>query len=98
MDIVIAGGVESMTREPMFSNIREAKPSAKLTDKYEIVNQGISAERIAEKYGLSRKDIDEYSASSHEKAFKAIHEGHFKNEIIPVNVRYGRGTTRRFYC
>src|SRR5690625_1651198 len=43
MDIVIAGGVENMTRVPMFSNMGEVKPSKKLTDQYEIVNQGISA-------------------------------------------------------
>lgn len=91
MDIVIAGGVESMTREPMFSNMQEAKPSAKLTEKHEIVNQGISAERIAEKYGLSRKEIDEFSASSHDKAFKAISEGHFKEEIVPIRVTAENG-------
>lgn len=41
MDIVIAGGVESMTRVPMFSNMQDAKPSKKLTDQYEIINQGL---------------------------------------------------------
>lgn len=93
MDIVIAGGVESMTRVPMFSSLGESELSKKLTDKYEIVNQGISAEKIAEKYNISRKEIDEYSSNSHEKAFKAIEAGHFEEEILPVTVTLENGET-----
>lgn len=96
MDIVIAGGVESMTREPMFSNMGEAKPSGQLTSKHEIINQGLSAERIAEKWGFTRKELDEYSARSHERAFQAIREGHFKNEILPVEVMDENGETVQF--
>src|SRR5699024_3465868 len=55
MDVVIAGGVESMTRSPMFANVGEVSPSKKLTAQHEIVNQGISAELIAEKWGFSRE-------------------------------------------
>ncbi|MHA6258884.1 thiolase family protein [Sporosarcina sp. CAU 1771] len=86
MEIVIAGGTESMTREPMFSNVREATLSPKLTDKHEIVNQGVSAEKVAEKFNLSRKELDEFSVQSHERAFKAIANGNFKEEIVPVTV------------
>lgn len=96
MDIVIAGGVENMTREPMFSNIKDAEPSRKLTERYEIVNQGISAEKVAEKYGFTREEIDKYSAESHEKALRAIEEGHFTDEIIPVIVQDENGGERVF--
>lgn len=84
MEVVIAGGVESMTREPMFSNVGEVKLSSQLTSRYEIVNQGISAEKIAKKWQLSREQLDAYSAQSHDRAFTAIRKGHFEQEIIPV--------------
>jgi len=96
MDIVIAGGVESMTRVPMFSNMGDAKPSKKLTDAYEIINQGLSAERIAEKWNLSREELDAFSVQSHERAFQAIAEGRFENEIVPVEVENADGLTELF--
>lgn len=86
MDIVIAGGVENMTRIPMLSNMQETKPSKQLTDLYEIVNQGLSAEKIAEKWSLSREELDRYSFESHQKALTAIECGRFSEEIIPVEV------------
>lgn len=92
MDIVIAGGVESMTRVPMFSNVAGVKPSHKLTGSYEIINQGLSAERIAEKWGMTREELDSYSLKSHEKALKAIQEGRFEEEIVPVEVEKEIGT------
>lgn len=96
MDIVIAGGVESMTREPMFSNVGEAKPSVKLTEKYEIINQGLSSERMVEKWSLTREELDAYAAKSHARAFEAIENGHFKNEIIPVEVEREDGVVEAF--
>lgn len=84
MDIVVAGGVESMTRSPMFSNAKETKPSEKLTDKYEIVNQGISAEKIADKWGFSREELDAFSLQSHKRAAAAKEKGNFEKEIVPV--------------
>lgn len=96
MDIVIAGGVESMTREPMFSNIREAKPSEKLTAKYEIINQGLSSERMVEKWNLTREELDQYSSESHTKAFEAIENGHFTKEIVPVDVQLENEDTMSF--
>ncbi|WKA55259.1 thiolase family protein [Planococcus shixiaomingii] len=86
MDIVIAGGVESMTRVPMFSNMQEAKPSKKLTEQYEIINQGLSAERIAEQWQLTREQLDAYSVQSHERAQQAIANGSYEQEIVPVEV------------
>ena len=78
MDIVIAGGVENMTRVPMLSTIKDTKPSPKLTEKYEIINQGLSSERMVEKWGFTREDLDRYSADSHTKAFHAINNGSFR--------------------
>ncbi|MEI4769052.1 thiolase family protein [Psychrobacillus sp. FJAT-51614] len=96
MDIVIAGGVESMTREPMFSNIGDAKPSSKLTEKYEIINQGLSSERMVKKWNLTRKELDQYSSDSHKKALEAIKNGHFKKEIIPVAIHQEDGSVKIF--
>lgn len=91
MDIVIAGGVESMTRVPMFSNMQGAKPSKKLTDQYEIINQGLSAERIAEKWGFTREQLDAFSVQSHERAQHAIKEGRYKREIVPIQTEGPNG-------
>ncbi|WOV87797.1 thiolase family protein [Sporosarcina oncorhynchi] len=92
MDIVIAGGVESMTRAPMFSNMGDAKPSPKLMDKHEIINQGLSAERIAAKWELSREDLDKFAYESHQKALAAIEQGKFQDEIVSVEVNRDDGT------
>lgn len=96
MDIVIAGGVESMTRAPMMSNMGDAKPSPKLLEKYEIINQGLSAERIAEKWKLSREELDRFSFESHQKAIRAINEGRFDEEIVSVEITKEDGITEMF--
>ncbi len=91
-DVVIAGGVEHMTRVPMGSNGEgpgEGPISPKLSERYTIVPQGLSAELIAEKWGLKREELDEFSAQSHEKAGRAIAEGRFKREIAPVTLPDG---------
>lgn len=92
MDVVIAGGVESMSREPMFSNRVDVGFSEKLTSKYDMINQGISAELIAEKWGISRQDMDELSLASHHLALAAQEKGYFKTEIMPVEVTLVDGT------
>jgi acetyl-CoA C-acetyltransferase len=94
MDIVVAGGVESMTRVPMFSQMADTKHSKKLTEKYEMVNQGISAEKIADKWKFSRKQLDEFSLRSHERALKAIERGDYEKEIVPVSVPNEDGTSK----
>lgn len=86
MDVVIAGGVESMTRAPMFVNVGETKPSERLLERHKIVNQGISAEMIADQWNLSRGDLDEYSLQSHKLALQAIEQGKYTDEIVPVEV------------
>ena len=84
---VIGGGVESMTRVPMFSDIAGgfATLNPALNDKYEIVHQGESAERIVDKYGLSRRELDEWSYQSHVRAAAATRAGHFSREILPLD-------------
>ncbi len=96
MDVVIAGGVESMTRAPMFANIEGVSPSVQLTKRYEIVNQGISAEKIARKWGFSRQQLDEFSLESHRRALTAIQKGVFDQEIAPVEVTDEDGNRRVF--
>ncbi|MET1014211.1 MAG: thiolase family protein [Paenisporosarcina sp.] len=96
MEVVIAGGVESMTRVPMFSNMGDYKPSPNLTKAYEIINQGLSAERIAQEWELSREELDAFSVQSHERAQKAIQSGHFEKEIVPIEVLNEDGTTKIF--
>ncbi|WP_047981025.1 thiolase family protein [Ornithinibacillus contaminans] len=86
MDVVIAGGVESMTRSPMSANMGDVVPSERLTKQYEIVNQGISAEKIATKWEFTREQLDSYSFQSHQKAVRAIASGVFKSEIVPIEV------------
>jgi acetyl-CoA acetyltransferase family protein len=91
-ECVIAGGVENMTRVPMGSNAMgpgEGPLSPRLQERFNIVPQGISAELIAEKWGLKREELDELAAQSHEKAGRAIAEGRFKREITPVTLPDG---------
>jgi acetyl-CoA acyltransferase len=83
-DVVVSAGVEMMSRVPMGSNGGDL--SEKLTDRWQIVPQGISAEAIAEEWGLSREALDEYSLESHRRAVAAIDDGRFEREIVPVEV------------
>ncbi|MBG9447047.1 thiolase family protein [Cytobacillus firmus] len=91
MDIVIAGGVESMSRVPIGSSYQGVGFSEKLTDRHEIIHQGLSAERIAEKYGFTREELDRYSFESHQKALNAQAEGRFEREIEPLDVTMSDG-------
>lgn len=96
MDIVIAGGVESMSRIPIGSSYQGVKPSEQLTKQYEIIHQGLSAERIAEKYQFTRAQLDEYAYHSQEKALHAQAENRFKNEIMPLELVDDSGETFNF--
>jgi acetyl-CoA acyltransferase len=96
MDIVIGSGVESMSRLPMGSDALAGPDpfgdsvgpiSPKLADLYEIIPQGLSANRLALKYGIDREAQDRFSLHSHEKAIAAIDEGRFKSEIVAVEVK-----------
>src|SRR5690625_137612 len=83
-DIVIACGVESMTRVPMGSDIGNF--SNTLLNKHTIVPQGFSAEMIADKWELTREELDEFSYLSHQRAIEAIDEGYFEREVIPFEI------------
>lgn len=86
MHYAIAGGVESMTRAPMFSDIGGGfeRLNPALHAKYEIIHQGESAERIIERYGLSRQDLDMYALESHQRAVRAWGEGFQRKELAPI--------------
>lgn len=96
MDIVVAGGVESMSRVPMGSNQQGVKWSSALLDKYELVHQGIAAARIAKKWGISRHEMNDYSFKSHQRAIQAQERGYFDEQIIPVTVKRADGTAIQF--
>jgi acetyl-CoA acetyltransferase family protein len=92
LDVVVAAGVEHMTRVPMGSNLGDVGWGAvnpKIGDRWPIVPQGISAEVIAEEWGLDRESLDEYSLESHRRAVAATEEGRFEREIVPIEVGAG---------
>jgi acetyl-CoA acyltransferase len=100
MDVAIGAGVEIMSRTPMGFDANGPNPwfppPEELISKYEFVPQGISAEMIAEKWKLSRKDLDQFSFESQQKAAKAQAEGAFKREIAPMEVTLADGTKKVF--
>ena len=84
LDVVVSGGVEMMSRVPMGSNNGSMAPE--VLERFEIVPQGISAEYIAERWNLSREELDAYSYESHMRAARAIDEGRFEREIVPIDL------------
>ena len=102
MDVVIAAGVESMTRVPMgLASSLPAKngfghyKSANIEQRYPNImfSQFTGAEMMAEKYGLSKDELDEYSYQSHQRAIAATQGGTFKDEIVPVKITRADGST-----
>lgn len=93
MDVVVAAGVESMTRVPMFSNREGVDYTESLTSKYKMVHQGVSAEMIAEKWGFSREELDAFALESHRRALEAQDQGYFEREIMPLEVTLDDGST-----
>src|SRR2546422_38246 len=84
LDLVVSGGVEMMSRVPMGSN--RGSMSDLVLERFDIVMQGISAEEIAKEWKLSREEADRYSYESHQRAARAIDEGRFEKEIIPIEL------------
>jgi acetyl-CoA acetyltransferase family protein len=99
-DIAIAGGVESMTRVPMGSSSQGpgAPFGSQMLKRYDngLVHQGISADLVAQKWGLNRNELDEFSLESHRRAARAAAEGRFRGQIVPVEVRNEDGSTSIF--
>jgi len=97
-DIVVAGGVESMTRIPMGVTYSQGPGLAfgpKVMKRYDgrMVPQGISAEMMAEKWGASRTQLDEIATDSHTRAARAIDESRFETQIVPIEVNDESGQT-----
>jgi acetyl-CoA acyltransferase len=95
-DVVVAGGVESMSRVPMGSASNPATGAGrpmgpKFAERYNgvTINQGVGAEMIAERWGFSRTQLDEFALGSHEKAAKAQADGAFEEEIAPITTPEG---------
>ncbi|HZQ15187.1 MAG TPA: thiolase family protein [Gaiellaceae bacterium] len=84
LDVVVAAGVESMSRVPMGSN--GGSVSEQVTSRHEIVLQGTSAELLAAEWGLPREALDAYSLESHRRAAAAIDEGRFERELVPIEL------------
>jgi acetyl-CoA acyltransferase len=85
-DTVIAGGVESMSMVPMMGHV--VRPNARLAEEAPeyYMSMGHTAEQVAKKYGVSREDQDAFAVRSHQRAAKALAEGKFDEEIVPVEV------------
>ncbi|MDF9800633.1 acetyl-CoA acyltransferase [Catalinimonas alkaloidigena] len=85
-DCIIAGGTESMSLVPMMGHktALNFKIASKHPEYY--TSMGLTAEEVAKDYKISRDDMDEFAYQSHMKAINAIKEGHFKDEIVPINV------------
>ncbi len=103
-DVVIAAGVESMTRTPMGSSIVRdlgfpfgPTMMSRYAERGGLVSQGISAEMIADQWNLTREDLDAFSARSHQNAARATAEGRFEREFVTVPVRdeEGKDTSER---
>jgi acetyl-CoA C-acetyltransferase len=106
VDVVVAGGMENMTRAPYL--VPAARFGARmgpaemvdsmvfdgLTDAFTHIHMGITAENLADQYGITREEQDQFAADSQQKAERAIQEGVFKDEIVPVEVPAKRGETR----
>jgi acetyl-CoA C-acetyltransferase len=102
-EVVVAGGVENMTMMPYY--VRNARYGYRLGhgqledgiqhllgDPFSKVHMGITAENLAEKFGISREVQDEYALRSQQRAVAAIQAGRFKDEIVPIEVKVGRET------
>ena len=93
LDVVVSAGVEMMSRVPMGSNGGDV--SEHVTDRHQIVLQGISAELLAQEWQLTREALDAYSLESHRRALAASDGGRFEREIVPIELPDGEHVRRR---
>src|SRR5690606_9165837 len=94
-DVVIAGGVESMSRVPLGSAAGGGSPfGERMRERFpeDLVNQGVSAALIAHKWGFSREELDAFSAESHRRAAAAHESGAFARELLPVRAPAADGS------
>lgn len=85
-DVIVAGGLETMSMIPMGGNVMRPNPAIVNTYPDYYLNMGLTAENLARKYEISREQADEFSYNSHKKALAAMAEGKFNEEIVPMNV------------
>jgi len=87
-DVVVAGGVENMSRVPMGSNrdLHGEPFGWRVRERFEMVSQGEAAERLVDRWGLARYELDEFSLMSQRRAAAAIDQGFFAREIVPIDV------------
>jgi len=85
-DVIVAGGLETMSMIPMGGNTFRPNPTLVETYPDYYLNMGLTAENLARKYAISREQADEFSLRSHQKAASAIQAGKFKDEIVPIKV------------
>src|SRR5678815_4063537 len=85
-EVIVAGGLETMSMIPMGGNV--VRPNPAIVDTYPdyYLNMGLTAENLARKYEITREQADEFSLGSHQKAAAAIKAGKFKDEIVPMTV------------
>src|SRR5919107_1817802 len=105
-DVILAGGIENMDQAPFLMpkgryGYRMGLPDAKildhmvydgLWDKFNDYHMGVTAENVAEQYSLSRDEVDEYSARSHQRSEKARDEGYFDDQVVPVEIKQKKET------
>lgn len=87
LDLVIAGGTEMMSHQPLGADYPKEWPEGM---PFKLVHQGISAEMMAEKYSLSREELDDFAYNSHLRAMRSIQNGYFEGQILPVSLPDGR--------
>jgi acetyl-CoA C-acetyltransferase len=103
-EVIVAGGMENMTRAPYLmpagrfgarmgtTELIDSMLTDGLVDAFNEIHMGITAENLADQYGITREEQDEFAAASHQKAERAIQEGAFKEEIAPIEVPAKQGT------
>ncbi len=96
-DVIVAGGIETMSHVPMggFNPSLNPKLMGKNGEPDAYIGMGETAENVATKYKISRADMDQFALESHQKAIKATKDGKLKNEIIPVEVPQADGSKRK---
>ena len=84
VDVMIAGGVEFMSQVPIMGLTPSPNPYLVDHNPQAYTSMGLTAENVADKFGITREDQDRFALSSHQKAAKAIKEGKFKEEVLPI--------------
>lgn len=96
-DVIVAGGTESMSQVPMTGFFFQPDPELVERDIDVYLSMGLTAENLAERYGITREEADRFALRSHQRAIEAIDSGKFDEEVVPVTVRevvYENGQTR----